>query len=165
MHECRWRTHPPPKKAWRKGPCHFMDPGESWESQGKKCQVLSPLRTINRSPWRHLTSVSAEVLMKRSPKGGVWIEKCKDAQDMSGLYVQLSSKTAVKRPCTQVTVGREASLCHGPGSVLHLPMVKTESSHKWFDLQLDSSCIVRCSCMSTSISSNQNECYQHGKYI
>ena len=29
VHECRWRTHPPPEKAWRKGPYHFMDPGES----------------------------------------------------------------------------------------------------------------------------------------
>lgn len=35
--------------------------------RGEKCQVLSPLRTINRSPWRHLTSVSAEVPWWKDP--------------------------------------------------------------------------------------------------
>ena len=133
--------------------------------RGEKCQALSPLITINRSPWRHLQVSQLRSLDEKIPQRRCLDEKCKDAQDMSGLYVQFSSNTAVKRPRTQVTVGREASLCHGPGSVLHLPVVKTESSHKGFDLQLDSSCIVRCSCMSTSISSNQNECYQHEKYI
>ena len=68
VHKCRWRTHLPPERAWRKGPCHVMEPRESWEeSKWRKVPSPSPLITINRFPWRHLTSFSADIPWWKDP--------------------------------------------------------------------------------------------------